>query len=115
MTLDEVIRSLLREVLREEMPELLRAALSGQTAQIPTVATSDYLSTKQAAALAGVRAETIRAWIGSGKLKSKRAGRLLRVGRVDFEHFLDQDRHLSTMDTKRRAREILAGMPRKAS
>lgn len=48
----------------------------------------EYLSTKDAAGIAGVAAVTIRRWVKGGKLREHRAGRLMRVKRADLERLL---------------------------
>ena len=62
MSLDETLRTIVRAevraALREELPELLRGAVSASTHY--ECAADSYLSTAQAAKLAGVRAEAIR-------------------------------------------------------
>lgn len=48
----------------------------------------EYLSTGEAAELAGVAVGTVRRWIREGRLSKHRAGRHLRVERSELESLL---------------------------
>ena len=49
-----------------------------------------YLSAEQIAERLNVSAQSVRAWLRTGKLKGVRAGRLWRVRESDLAAFLDQ-------------------------
>ena len=110
MTLEETLRGLVRDVLRDELPGLLKAALP-QVAASGAPVLDGYLATNAAARLAGVRPETIRRWIDAGDLPVHRAGRLVRVRRSELEAYLARGRKMADqpIDLEKRAREILGG------
>ncbi len=56
----------------------------------------EYLSTRDAAAVADVSTKTIRRWATAGRLKEHRAGRELRFRRVDVEYMLASSRRVPT-------------------
>lgn len=76
MTIEAGLRSLIAEIVREELAKLLR--------QPP----DEYLSPASAAALAHVAPATIRRWIRQGKITGHHAGRAVRIRRADLELFL---------------------------
>ncbi len=83
MTMEDLIRSIVQDevrALRDALPDLLRAALKARGPE-----TKEYLTTVEAAALAKVRPETVRAWVAAGSLPEHRAGRELRVRRDELE------------------------------
>jgi len=81
---DEMLRAIVRDVVREELARVRPAAGSDSTA---------HLSTRDAAQHAGVAMGTIRRWIRDGKLRELRAGRHLRVRRVDIDALLAGERN----------------------
>lgn len=81
-SLDEMLRAIVRDIVREE----LARAKPGH----PDV--NAHLSTRAAAKHAGVAMGTIRRWIRDGKLRELRAGRHLRVRRVDVDALLAGER-----------------------
>lgn len=76
--LDETIRSIVREVVREELAQRGDARPANDC----------YLPTAEAAALVGVADGTIRRWIRERRLPSHRAGRVLRVRTSDLHELL---------------------------
>jgi excisionase family DNA binding protein len=76
----------IRAIVREE----LRAAL------VP--ASSDVLSSEQAASVAGVTPKTIRTWVETKGLTAKRRGRLLAIRRADLQAFLAGEHQRSPVD-----------------
>lgn len=76
MTLEAGLRSLIAEVVREELAKIL-----------PQPA-DEYLSPAGAADVARVKPATIRRWIRSGQLQAHHAGRAVRIRRADLELFL---------------------------
>ncbi len=76
--LDETIRSIVREVVREELAQRADARPANDC----------YLPTADAAALVGVAEGTIRRWIRERRLPSHRAGRVLRVRTSDLHDLL---------------------------
>ncbi len=84
------LRAIIRDLIREETPK---------------PEPKEYLSTEEAAAFASVRPATIRRWIRTGQIVGYRAGRLIRVRRVDLE------RHMSPAivpDTRESPEEMAA-------
>lgn len=110
--LDETIRALVRDVVREE----IRAALSERTtdplrrnAASAARHEDGYLSIARAAVFADVAPGTLRRWIRSGRLPVRRAGRVYRIGRAELEDFLQ--RQGRSADVAARARAIVGGSP----
>jgi excisionase family DNA binding protein len=82
-SLRQLVRDTVREALREELAPLTRRNAG------PLIGVEDsYLSVAKAARVADVAPGTIRAWIRAGRLTEKRAGRVLRISRVELESFL---------------------------
>jgi len=75
--------SALRDIIRDEV----RTAIRQELGKKPVTA-GDYVSVAEAANIASVQSQTIRAWIRSGKLTEYKAGRVLRVRRSELEAFL---------------------------
>lgn len=82
MTLDDQLRAMIADAVRAEVAKQLAAAREPD----------EYLSTAEAARLAGVAAGTVRRWIREGRLAEHRAGRVVRVRRADLEAFLRDGR-----------------------
>jgi excisionase family DNA binding protein len=108
--LDETIRAILRDVVREEV----RAALSERAADAirrngsaEAMHADGYLSIAHAAAFADVAPGTLRRWIRSGRLPVRRAGRVYRIARAELEDFLQ--RQGRSADVVARARVFVDG------
>ncbi len=71
------LEATIRSIVRDELAKATAAAKP-----------DEYLSTRAAAELADVAAETIRRWVRIGKLAEHRAGRCVRVSRADLERML---------------------------
>lgn len=85
MSLDDAIRETVKKAVASELDDLRKSidALKASIAANPAPAgPHDYVDAAEAAAIAGVKAQTVRRWIARGELRGHRAGRLLRV-RVD--------------------------------
>lgn len=100
----------LREIIRDELKAVIRQELGNKPAAV-----GDYVSASEAARIASVQVQTIRAWMRSGKLKEYKAGRVLRVRRSELEQFLvtgpvedDMDNATPEALAERRIRERLA-------
>ena len=105
-TLEEALRSLIRDEVRSAVRDELRSVL--EVRDMPRNATDAYLSVTKAARIADVAPGTIRAWIRAGRIESRRAGRVLRVGRTELERFLAQEPTLAQKrDVERRADQIV--------
>lgn len=87
MSIEEVIRLAVREVVREELRPLLERMEVGR----PTAPADDeHLTLAQAAEVAKVHVNTIRRWVEEDLLRARRAGkRKLLVRRSDLERFLE--------------------------
>jgi excisionase family DNA binding protein len=70
------------EFVRAEVDQRVAAALAARPA------VGELLSTAEAAAHAKVTPETIRRWVAAGKLPENRAGREVRIARVDLDKLL---------------------------
>lgn len=86
--LDEPLRALVRDVIREEVRAALRDHAALDRRNGGAVGAGGYLSIARAAAFADVAPGTIRAGIRAGRLPSQRAGRVYRVARADLEAFV---------------------------
>jgi len=81
-TFEALVRRLVRDAVREELTAF------AQTPGALRNGDDVYLSVAKAARVADVAPGTIRAWIRSGRLTSKRAGRVLRISRAELEQFM---------------------------
>jgi excisionase family DNA binding protein len=73
----------LREIIHEEVQSAVLQVMGTKPA-----AAGEFVSAAEAARIASVSSQTIRAWIRSGKLATYKAGRVLRVKRTELEDFL---------------------------
>lgn len=96
----------LRRLIRDELCEVLREELIAMGGG-PPPPTSNYLSPKQAAALAGTSVSTIHSWRRQGRLKTYRAGRLVRVRRDELEALMAGQSASETPDSNARAAAII--------
>jgi excisionase family DNA binding protein len=85
ITLDVTLRTMIVEIVREEM-----ARVSASTPP-----RDEYLSPRVAGAVAQVAPGTVRRWVREGKLAGHHAGRVLRVRRADLEALLRRPRVIS--------------------
>ncbi len=87
MSFDDVlsatIRDAVREAVREEVARLVADLKPAKRVDLPS-----YLSAEDAAAIADVTPDTVRAWVSEGRLPRYGAGRLIRVRLDDLEAFL---------------------------
>jgi excisionase family DNA binding protein len=83
MDIELIIRDAVRTAVREE----LRAGL----ADLRPAPAGQYLTIKEAAELARVSRDSLRRWIGAGRLTARRAGRELRIERSALEAFLSEN------------------------
>lgn len=106
------VRDALRDAVRDAVREELRAhgLAAGPVAPAAPSGSSTYVSTRQAAQIAGVHAATIRDWVRRGLLHDHRAGRLLRVDRAELLAMMHRTAASPTapVDLDARADEILA-------
>jgi excisionase family DNA binding protein len=75
-----------------ELEALVKRLVAEALEEATAPARDEYLSTADAANLAGVAMGTIRRWIREGKLPPHRAGRELRVRRPDLERLMREPR-----------------------
>jgi excisionase family DNA binding protein len=116
VTIDHELRELIREAaklaIRDEGPAILREQLKQLVDRRadPPADSDQRLSTNGAARYAGVSTATIREWASSGRLRSQRAGRVLRFRKSDLDAFLSraEPRGEGVIDLSERAREILS-------
>jgi len=106
--LDDSIRSIVREVVREEIRAALdeRGRLGARNANQRSAADASYVSIARAAQLAAVAPGTLRRWLKEGRIPTHRAGRVYRIAMADLETFLRAG--CSSLVAKK-AREILDG------
>ena len=86
-TLRQIVREAMHETMREELPALLREALA-EAAAAPATDSRVYLTTKEAAKMAGVSEGTIRTWISERTLPAVRVGRRFRIERRALDGYL---------------------------
>jgi excisionase family DNA binding protein len=77
-SLDDSLRKLITEVVRDEIKRALAAAKPHD----------EFLTTSEAATLAKVAIGSIRRWIRQGKLKRHVVGKTLRVSRAELDRLL---------------------------
>jgi len=84
-TFEDALRAIVRDAVRDVVRDELRAhGLGPQPVDQPAPGgTPVYVSTKQAAQIAGVHVATIRDWVQRALLRGHRAGRLRRVDRAE--------------------------------
>lgn len=106
--LDGALRSLVRDVVREEL-KLAVGELARGTSAANDNAGGGYLSIGRAAKIADVAPNTVRTWIRRGKLAGHKAGRVYRVRRCDLDGFLASGSPATTppADLRSRARDLL--------
>lgn len=75
-TLEQLLRELLADVVRQAVKEELGRA------------GPEVMTTAQAAEYAGKTAKTVREWIASGALPASRRGKVLMVRREDLDAYL---------------------------
>lgn len=80
--LDTLVRSLVVEVIRDEVRRAVSDALRPD----------ELLSTPAAAKFAGVTPATVRRWARDGKLTRHAAGRVIRISRAELERFIKSGR-----------------------
>ncbi len=108
--LDEIIRAIVRDVVREEIRAALSEGAGDATRRNGSSAATHgdgYLSIARAAAFADVAPGTLRRWIRSGRLPVRRAGRVYRIARAELEDFLQREGR--GVDVVARARAIVDG------
>ena len=105
--LEEGLRALVRDEVRGVVREELQLVVEDRGARNGNDA---YLSIAKAAHVADVAPGTVRTWIRSGRIESRRAGRVLRVSRAELERFLAQEpTEPAQKAIRRRADQITAG------
>ena len=102
MSLDEALRRILRDelrvVVREEIGTLLDKLEEHATVETAVSSSSEFLTTKEAAAIARVGASTIRTWIGNGSLKRYGRGNHFLVARHELEQWLTGEDESTSVD-----------------
>jgi excisionase family DNA binding protein len=92
----------LRELISDEVRRVLREE-GRDSADRP-----EYLPVAAAAAIAAVTPDTIRVWIGQGRLGRYSAGRELRVKRSELEAFLRSGPGTLNRSPEEEAQQFLA-------
>lgn len=109
---EDTLRAIVRDAVRDVVRDELRAhSLGAQPADQPAQSgTPVYVSTKQAAQIAGVYVVTIRDRVQRALLRGHRAGRLLRVDRAELIAMVTSARidAPAAVNLDERAEEILA-------
>ena len=85
MTIENQIRDVVKEIVREELQNALRESVTALVR--PRAGTTDFLTIAEAAQLVGVHEATVRTWIRRGELRGHRAGRHYRVRRSELDAF----------------------------
>lgn len=85
-SIEEAIEARVRTAIREET-RALREALE----RLAPPDDSEYLTAAQVAKLTKFDEDTVRRWMRTGKLPSRRVGSRKRVRRSDLERFLAKD------------------------
>jgi excisionase family DNA binding protein len=88
MTLDEVIRQVVREEVRTVVREELGALREAAPAEPGPERATELLDVAGVAKLCHATAGTVRTWIQSGRLAARKAGHRYLVRPVDVERFL---------------------------
>ena len=78
--LEAGLRDLIAEVVRAELPEVVRKLVRDELREGPAA----FLSTAEAASVARVSQKTIRRWIVAGKLVGHRSGHKFVVSRAEL-------------------------------
>ena len=97
---EDTLRSIVRDVVREELHAARPAGLRNSEGD------GGYLSISAAAKFAAVAPGTLRRWIRSGRLPTRRAGRVYRIGRTELIDFLGRGGR--SAEVTAHARSILA-------
>lgn len=109
MSLEAELRSLVRDEVRDVLREELQVLLQDRGG-IRNAAEA-YLSIAKAARVADVAPGTVRAWIRSGRVESRRAGRVLRVSRTELERFMALQPSEAQRQTISRRADAMVGSP----
>jgi excisionase family DNA binding protein len=109
---DEAVKRIVEQTLREIVPDLLRQVLREHYESAAIEPSDDgYLTTAEAADCARVNPATIRQWISKGHLTRHRAGRELRVSKSELRAFLKcQASEAQSLDTDEIADEIVKSL-----
>ena len=108
---EPTVEAVLRHLVRDAVAEALREHAARESPQLRN-SSDGYLSVAKAARTADVASGTVRAWIRSGRLEAKRAGRVLRVSRGELERFMSGGPHKAQQaETRRRAAQLLGRRP----
>ena len=111
-SLEAELRNLLVEVIRQEVPSIVREELR-RLANLPAhpaagTPVSEYLTAEDAGEIAGVRAATVRRWVHRGELPGHYSGRLLRVRLDELRAYLARDRGTGeALDMESRVSDVL--------
>lgn len=109
---EDALRAIVRDAVRDVVRDELRAhGLGPQPVNPPALSGPPvYVSTKQAAQIAGVHVATIRDWVQRTLLRGHRAGRLLRVDRAELLAMMTSAKSdaPAPVNLDERAEEILA-------
>ncbi|PRP98551.1 helix-turn-helix domain-containing protein [Enhygromyxa salina] len=88
MTIEDTLRTLLREELLAVKQDILAEVRRSLPSSDPTL---EYLTTEEAAELARVTPATIREWIKTGALRERRAGNKLLIKASELHAHLAGD------------------------
>ena len=126
MNLEALVRSIIREAVREEIRPLreeLKAVAEGvrDYREVQGMHGGEFLTVEEIATKLKVSPGTVRTWIAAGALRASRPGvagrdgRVYRIMRSDLDSFLATKQRDSRdgVDTKAEAARILAAVARK--
>lgn len=95
----DALRAWIADIVKEEVARALKDAAS-----------SEYMSTAEAATFARVSGDTLRRWVKDGKLEAFKAGRELRFKRKDLEGLMSGTSGKARVMRRSKRREELARM-----
>lgn len=114
MSLDDDLRAIVRDEVRLVVREEIQTGLKAHVNNVPVKMPDEFLSTQEAARIAAVTSQTIRAWMQQGKLQTYHAGREKRVSHAELLRLLKSgSKNAEIVDPNQKAQEIISALTRK--
>ncbi len=104
MTLDDMLRGILRDEIRAVVREELKSQLPAKQAAPPSGA---LLRTEDVAATCQVEPDAVRSWIRSGRLVARKAGGHYLVRPADLERFLENEKSPTSLSGEEHMAQIM--------